>query len=370
MEAGYVLFSGFVLLASSFQFFLATRMKGIVLAPLLLLAAAGTALAQQQPQFTHYGFNGMYLNPAYAGIKGQTEVNLIGRYQYLNLNNTQGDANGSPRTGMVSASVPIRALNGGLGAVVYYDQIAESKMTNAALSYSQHFNLGQGKLGIGIQGTFTYLSKGTYKFLDVNDPYVPSNGSDQKFDAGAGIWYESPKFYAGVSANNLFRSVYTLQSARYDRDPATGQLVLRGYQNTSRQLGENHAYFTAGYNIEASSSVTITPTVLVKAVLPGSYDAVSKYDYEKNYSYEGGVRATFNDQFWAGLNYRYQESFAGLLGYGFGADNRYHIGYAFDFIAFNQTARAFSSHEIMLSLRLPKVGPISRPAIRTPRYSF
>jgi type IX secretion system PorP/SprF family membrane protein len=366
LEAGFILFLGFPLLAlSSFQFFLAPYMKGIVLAPLLLLAAVGTASAQQQPQFTHYGFNGMYLNPAYAGIKEQTEVTLLGRYQYLNLSNTQGDANGSPRTGMASVSIPIRALNGGIGAVVYYDQIAESKATNSALSYSQHINLGRGKLGIGIQGTFTYISKGIYNAIDRNDPYVPSNGSDQKFDAGAGLWYESPKFYAGLSANNLFRSTYTLQSARYDTN---GNIA--GYQNTSRSLGENHAYFTAGYNIEASSSVTITPTVLVKAVLPGRYDATSKYDNEKNYSYEGGIRATFNDQFWAGVNYRHQESFAGMLGYGFGADNRYRIGYAFDFVAFNQAARAFSSHEIYLSLRLPKVGIIGRPAIRTPRYSF
>jgi hypothetical protein len=64
------------------------------------------------------------------------------------------------------------------------------------------------------------------------------------------------------------------------------------------------------------------------------------------------------------------ESISGLLGYGFGTDNRYRIGYAFDFIAFNQAARAFSSHEIMLSLRLPKSVPLVRPAIRTPRYSY
>jgi type IX secretion system PorP/SprF family membrane protein len=359
LEAGFILFLDILLLALlSFQFFLAPHMKGNVLAPLLLLAAVGTASAQQQPQFTHYGFNGMYLNPAYAGIKGQTEVTLIGRYQYLNLGNTQGDDNGSPRTGMASFSVPITALSGGVGLAVYYDQAGPVKTTNSALSYSQHIRLGSGRLGIGIQGTYTYLSNGTYRAIDPNDVNVPAQGaSDHKFDAGAGLWYESPKFYAGLSANNLFRSRYTFRS--------NGTVGI-----ASQYLGENHAYFTAGYNIEASSSVVITPMVLAKAVLPGDYGTKSKYDNEKNYSFEGGVRATFNDQFWAGVNYRHQESFSGLLGYGFGADNRYRIGYAFDFIAFNQAARAFSSHEIMLSLRLPKAGPIMRPAIRTPRYSF
>lgn len=341
-------------------------MKKIVFAS-LLLAVAGAAHAQQQPQFTHYGFNGMYLNPAYAGIKQQVEANVIGRYQYLNLTNTQGDENGSPRTGMASVSVPILPISGGLGLVVYYDQIAVSKMTNAALSYSQHIKLGSGQLGIGVQGTFTYLSKGSYRPIDVYDIYVPAGSSDHKFDMGAGLWYESPKFYAGLSVNNLFRSTYSLQGAI--RDPKDPTKII-GYQNTSSVLGENHAYFTAGYNIEASSSVVVTPTVLAKAVLPGNYDTKTKYDNQHNYSFEGGVRATINDQFWLGANYRYDESISGLLGYGFGPDNRYRIGYAFDFIAFNQDARAFSSHEIMLQLRLPKMVLLSRPAIHTPRYSF
>ncbi|GAA4503302.1 type IX secretion system membrane protein PorP/SprF [Hymenobacter ginsengisoli] len=339
-------------------------MKGIVLATLLAVGAV-PALAQQQPQFTHYGLNGMYLNPAYAGIKGQTEVNIIGRYQYLNLSNSLGDENGSPRTGLVSASVPILPLNGGVGLVVYYDRAGQSKVTNTAFSYSQHIKLGRGKLGIGIQGIFTFLNKGSYRPNDPNDPFVPESGSDHKFDAGAGLWYEAPKFYVGLSLNNLFRQTYTLQSAIRD---ASGKIL--GYQNTSQVLGENHAYLTAGYNIEASSSVTVTPMVLVKTVLPGNYGDATKYDNQHNYSFEGGIRATWNDQFWAGLNYRYDESISGLVGYGFGPDNRYRIGYAFDFIAFNQAARAFSSHEIMLSLRLPKSVPLVRPAIRTPRYSY
>ncbi len=340
-------------------------MKGTVLATLLLSAVAGSAVAQQQPQFTHYGLNGMYLNPAYAGIKGQGEINLIGRYQYLNLGNTLGDESGSPRTGLLSASLPILPISGGVGLVVYYDQLGEAKVTNTALSYSQHVKLGSGRLGIGLQGVFTYLGRGTYRVIDENDPQVPRDGSDQKFDAGAGLWYESPKFYAGLSMNNLLRAKFTLQSPITD---STGRIT--GYRNTSQQLNENHAYFTAGYNIEASSSVVITPHVLVKAVLPGSFSSSSKFDNARNYSFDGGVRATFNDRFWVGANFRQDESISGLLGLSFAKNNAIRVGYAFDFIAFNPDARALSSHEILLSYRLPKPGLITRPAIRTPRYSF
>jgi type IX secretion system PorP/SprF family membrane protein len=338
-------------------------MKGTLLATLFFAAAAGSAYAQQQPQFTHYAFNGMALNPAYAGIKGQGEFNLIGRYQYFNYG-TFGDANGSPRTGLFSASLPILATGGGVGAVVYYDQVGQSKMTNASLSYSQHIKLGSGKLGIGIQGIYTYLSKGTYIAIDQYDVNVPSDASDSKFDAGVGLWYESPKFYAGVSMNNLLRSQYTFKSAGLV-DPQTNK--INGTPN--QYIAENHAYFTAGYNIDASSSVVVTPTVLVKTVLPGNFSNSGKFNNSKNYSFEGGVRATIDDKYWIGANYRNEESVSGLLGISFAKDNAVRLGYAFDFIAFNQDARAFGSHEIMLSYRLPKATNF-RPAIRTPRYSF
>jgi hypothetical protein len=59
-----------------------------------------------------------------------------------------------------------------------------------------------------------------------------------------------------------------------------------------------------------------------------------------------------------------------MAGLALAKDNALRIGYAFDFVAFNQDARALSSHELMLSYRLPKPNTNTRPPIRTPRYSF
>ena len=117
-------------------------------------------------------------------------------------------------------------------------------------------------------------------------------------------------------------------------------------------------------------SVVVTPSALVKAVLPGSYSDKDKFNNSNNYSLEGGVRATLDDKYWIGANYRHQESVSGLLGVSFAKDNALRLGGAFDIITINQAARAFSSYEIMLSYRLPKPGLLTRPAIRTPRYSF
>ena len=334
-------------------------MKGTLLAALLLSATVESALAQQQPQFTQYSLNGMSLNPAYAGIKGQGEINLLGRYQYYNYGSF-GGANGSPRTGLFTASLPILAISGGVGASIYYDQVGQAKMTNAALSYSQHIKLGEGKLGVGIQGTYTYLGKGTYVAIDLDDINVPKDASDSKFDAGVGVWYEAPKLYAGLSVNNLFRSGYTFKS---EATSSTKSIA-------NKNIAENHAYLTVGYNIEASSSVTVTPNALIKTVLPGKYSDNNKFGNSNNYSFEGGVRATLEDKYWIGANYRHQESVSGLLGASIAKDNSLRLGLAMDIITINQAARAFSSYEIMLSYRLPKPTVFTHPAIRTPRYSF
>jgi type IX secretion system PorP/SprF family membrane protein len=335
---------------------LSAYMKRYILgAMVLLMAATSTVVAQQQPQFSHYGFNGMYLNPAYAGIKGQGEVLTIAREQYFNYSGTF-DPGGNDRTFLLSASLPIRVLGGGVGMNIYRNTIGESNVTTAALSYSKHFKIGEGLLGIGAQGIFNNLGKGTYRANDADDPSVPFESSDSKVDAGAGIWYEAPKFYVGLSVNNLLRSRYQFQT-----EGST--------QRTASYIGENHAYLTAGYNIEVSSSVVVTPTFIGKLVLPGKFGDDDKFTFDNN-SFEIGARATLQEKYWAGVGYRYGESFTGQLGMSFAENSAFRVGYAFDLIAFNQDARAFSSHEIMLSYRLPKMGPATRPAIRTPRYSF
>ncbi|MBX0292714.1 PorP/SprF family type IX secretion system membrane protein [Hymenobacter sp. HSC-4F20] len=317
---------------------------------------AGKVMAQQQPQFSHYGFNGMNLNPAYAGIKGFGELTAIGRVQYFGYNATFDDG-GSPTTASLTASLPVPVLAGGIGIGIYRDKIAELNTTNVQLSYSRHFALGEGTLGIGVQGVFNNIYQGKYRSNDDTDIFVPREGSDGKADVGAGVWYENPKFYAGLSVNNLLRSEYKFSS----------QVATSG--RSAQYLNENHAYLTAGCNIDLTSSVVLTPTALVKMVLPGKFGESDKFSFRNN-SYEVGARATFDDRYWGGIGYRSGDAFTALGGVSFAKDNALRLGLAYDVIAFGQDAKAASSFEVMLAYRLPKPGPRLKPAIHTPRYSF
>ena len=321
-----------------------------------LLLCAGSAVAQQQPQFSQYGFNGMSLNPAYAGIKGYGEITVIGRSQYFGYNASFDDG-GSPTTGILTASIPIPVLAGGLGIGIYRDRIAQLSTTNLQLSYSRHLQIGEGKLGLGVQGIFNNIYQGRYRANDDDDVFVPREGSDGKLDLGAGAWYEAPKLYVGLSVNNLLRSTYKFNS----------QVSTSG--KSAQYLIENHAYLTSGYNIDLNSTVVLTPTVLVKMALPGKVGNDDKFSF-RNTSYEVGMRATFDERFWGGIGYRSEDAFTILGGLSFAKDNALRLGLAYDAIAFGQDAKAASSFEIMLGYRLPKPGLTVRPAIRTPRYSF
>ena len=321
-------------------------MKRILYAVIFFsLFAGGKAIAQQQPQFSHYGFNGMYISPGYSGINKATEFNLIGRYQWFNYTTSFDGESGSPQTALFNVSIPVRAIKGGIGVNMVTEEIANTKISYGQLAYAYHLALGSGTLGIGVQGTVTNIAKGgKYRYIDPLDTKIPINSNDTKFDAGAGLWYQADKYYAGAGINNLLGATYEFETASKD--------------TTASVTAQKHLYVTAGYHIDASSSVVITPTALLK------------YDLESNPQFEVGARGTFNDKWWVGVNYRNQEALTGLAGIGLLKDNSLKLGYAFDLTTFNEIAKARGSHEIMLSYRIPQSPLATRPAIRTPRYSF
>ncbi|WP_187262179.1 PorP/SprF family type IX secretion system membrane protein [Pontibacter beigongshangensis] len=309
---------------------------------LLMLFCQTYAWAQQQPQFGHYGFNGMYISPAYAGITNRPEIMSLYRYQWLGYSGSFDDG-GAPQTLLLTAHTPVSFLKGGVGLQLVRDRVANMSVTNAALSYSFHLNVGGGKLGIGVQGNINNIKKGNYRAIDPGDPSIPYNSSDTKYDIGAGLWYESETFYAGGGVTNLLRAQFEFADSTH-----TG---------TGKVLGENHMYITAGYHLPVTNMLTLTPTALLK------------HDTE-TFSYDVGARLTYDEKYWAGLNFRHQEALGALVGISVLPNNALRVGYAFDFITINRSAKAPTSHEIMLSYRLPEPAPRVRPPVRTPRYNF
>ena len=317
-------------------------MKKLLPVLMLLMLCAQQLVAQQQPQFTHYSFNGMQLSPAYAGITNRPEITSVYRYQWLGYDATFDDG-GSPQTLLLTAHTPVRLLHGGIGLTLLRDKIANTTITGAGLSYSLHIPVGEAKLGLGIQGNVNNIKKGAYRTIDDNDPSVPNNSSDTKYDLGAGIWYESSTFYAGGGVTNLLKAQYEFANSE-----GTGPGKL---------LSENHIYATAGYHLPVLSNFILTPMALLK-------------HGTETFSFDAGAKVTYDEKYWAGVNYRHKEAVGALIGLGLFTDNSLRVGYAFDFTIFNKVAKAPTSHEVMLSYRLPEPVVRFKPPVRTPRYNF
>ena len=79
--------------------------------------------------------------------------------------------------------------------------------------------------------------------------------------------------------------------------------------------------------------------------------------------------STYNQQYWAGVNYRWQDAASVMLGGNF-LKNTVKVGYAIDIVNFGTIAKSNTSHEIFLrySFAAPRMG--KKSIIKTPRYNI
>ncbi|MEL7021420.1 MAG: PorP/SprF family type IX secretion system membrane protein, partial [Bacteroidota bacterium] len=87
-----------------------------ILYTLLFLFAYSITYAQHNPHFSHFMFNKLAVNPAYAGSKEALTVMALYRHQW------EGIA-GAPRTGKAAALLPLFGNRVGAGLRVVSDRI-------------------------------------------------------------------------------------------------------------------------------------------------------------------------------------------------------------------------------------------------------
>lgn len=305
----------------------------------LLVSFGMSAQAQQDPQFTQYMFNNLYVTPAYAGVDGVTQLTVIHRSQWMGYQSSFGDG-GAPTTTMVSFNTPIYKLKSGFGAFITKDQLGPQTNHEAQVMYAYHLGIKENKLSIAVKaGIYSMAINGThYRYIQENDPLIVEGKESQiRPDLGFGLFYRSEKYYLGAGVNHLMRSEFDFGV------------------NEARNALENHVNFTAGYFYEVSFDLKINPTVLVKT------------DF-KEYSFDLGIIATLKDKMWGGLSFRQSEAANVLLGYSFLKDKSLRFGYAIDVVVKDQEAKENFSHELFVSYQLPIAPGTGKKVVRTPRY--
>jgi type IX secretion system PorP/SprF family membrane protein len=308
---------------------------------LFFMSGMISALAQQDPQFTQYMFNNLYLTPAYAGVDGLTQVTVIHRAQWLGYQSSFGDG-GAPTTSMISFNSPVYKLKSGFGAYITQDRLGPQTNNEIQAMYAYHLGIKDSKLSFGIKvGAYSQaIDYDLYRAIQPNDPLLQDKtGKDSQIrpDVGVGIFYRSEKYYAGLGVNHLTKAEFDF-----------------GVSNARNAL-ENHMQITAGYFYEVNFDLKLNPTVLVKT------------DF-KEYSFDLGVIATLKDKMWAGVSFRQSEAANVLLGYSFLKDKSLKFGYAIDVVVKDQEAKENFSHELLVSYQLPIAINSGKKVVRTPRY--
>jgi type IX secretion system PorP/SprF family membrane protein len=271
----------------------------------LLIALPLLTVAQTAPMFTQYKNSQMFSNPAFAGMSEGISINGLMRQQWAGFSDDDGNKV-APQTFLISGDSPVKILHGGVGGSIIQDKSGFFSNVGLQLSYSFHLDLALGKLGIGAGINLINSSLDASKFITAgggnDDPALnKGNESSMIFDANLGLFFRSPdRFYFGVSAANILEtSAKKLTTESYSgiKNDRTFYLVA-GYQ----YVLPNHPIFEIEPSIQIISDIAATQYNL---------SAVVKY----------------NNRFWGGLNYRFQESVGVIVGMSI---KDFRIGYSYD----------------------------------------
>lgn len=330
----------------------------------ILISAVGIcatmiAMGQQRPHYTQYILNQYIINPAITGIENYTDVKLSVRNQWVGLNGapkTMYFTIHSPlgkndyRTSSTSYSVPGQNPRGraywesytaaephhGIGFTMINDKTGSYNFFSASATYAYHLGLSAttnlaGGFSAGI--TKVSIDRSKQDFTGTGDPSDPATGSALtgeiskiKPNIGAGLWLYSRDYFIGFAVQQAVP-----QKLNFVDDAA---ILTKG-------RFVPHLFLTAGYRFLLTEDINAIPSVMVKYV--GSN---SKMQFQP----EGNIKLQYQDLFWVGGSYRYQNGYAAMIGLNVG--NTMNIGYAYDFTTTQLNTVSQGTHEFVVGFLL------------------
>lgn len=281
---------------------------------LVLLMNLVIANAQQDAMYTHYSFNMLAINPAYAGSREVLTLTALHRSQWVGFE-------GAPVSDNFTIHAPLFKHKMGIGLSALNDKIGPVNNTsfNASYAYKIKFKIG-GQLSMGINGGINLLQANLIGLTATNysDVTIANNTRNQLTpNFGVGFYFTRKKYFLGLSSPKLIKN-------KIDPTAPSGLSIER-----------RHVFVTGGIVLGLSRNVEFRPTMLVKMTqaAPIQTDLTAMFIINKVLEF-GGM-------------YRTGDAFGVLLGYNL--ENNLRIGYSFDWSHGVQTARVNAgSHELML----------------------
>ncbi|WP_036383163.1 type IX secretion system membrane protein PorP/SprF [Muricauda sp. MAR_2010_75] len=309
---------------------LKNRIKGLL--TVLLLGVMGAVHAQQDAQYTQYMYNTVSVNPAYAGSRGHLSIAALYRNQWLGLD-------GAPETQTLNIHTPMGYRGVGLGISVVNDKIGPTSETYFDVDFSYTiYTSFEGRLSFGLKASAHMLDI-RYSELDEFeiDPQLQSQQDIQnKFspNIGAGVYYHTDRFYAGLSAPRI------LETTHFDES------------SVSTAKEQINLYAITGYVWDLNPFLKFKPTLLTKVV----QGAPLQVDLSANFM--------LNERFIGGVAYRWDAAFSGL--FGFMVSDQFMIGLAYDREITELGAATFNDGSFEVILRYDFIRNVGN--LKSPRF--
>ena len=283
--------------------------------------------AQQDPQYTHYMYNTLSVNPAYAGQRETLSIVGLHRSQWVGID-------GAPETQTLSIHSPLSNERIGLGLNFVSDALGPARETfvDANFSYTIPLNENDLKLSFGVKGGFHMLdtdwSKGRFQ-----DPDVVFNNNLNLISPsiGAGLYMHTRKWYFGLAVPNF------LKTEHYD-----------DFQE-SLATERMHFYAIGGYVLNLSETLEMKPAFLVKGVSGAPIIADMSYNF------------WYKKKLTAGVAFRWDDLISVSTLVGFQVTPGMFIGYGYDLSTTGLNNYNSGSHEITLRFEVKRLGRIISP---------
>lgn len=305
----------------------------------LLLLGTFSSNAQQDPQYTQYMYNTQVVNPAYAGSLDALSIGFLYRTQWVSFD-------GAPKSATLTANTPIGSLeNMGLGVSIVTDEIGPATESNINIDYSYTINTSENaELSFGLKAGLDLLDVDFTKLniFDTTDPRFQNN-IDNKLQPqiGAGLYYNTQKFYAGLSVPNFLTTQHFEESALADLDNTQLETIA------AERL---HYFLIAGYVFDLNPNLKFKPASLVKFVSGSPL----QWDVSANF--------LINEKFTLGASYRWSAALSAIAG--FQVSDELFIGLGYDYQTTDIEDFSDGSYEIFLRFDVFK----KPERVLTPRF--
>jgi type IX secretion system PorP/SprF family membrane protein len=292
-------------------------LKKVIL--VLVLTLGGLAIqAQQAPMYTHYMYNTLMINPAYAGSRDALTITALHRSQWAGFK-------GAPMIETLTLHSPIVNEHIGLGLSVSNDKIGPSNNTSVYVDFAYIMKLTEkSKLALGVSAGINILQANlsTLQLDQQIDPVFLDNINNKVTpNFGFGAYYYRERFYAGVSVPYLLQNSYSV-------------VKLEDGSNLIAKE-KRHYFFIAGAMFNLAHNLAFKPTMFVKVApaAPIQADLTASFVIMNKLS--------------IGAMYRTGDAVGGLVG--LDITDQLHLGYSFDWSFGVKTGMYnYGSHEIVL----------------------